>query len=264
MLPEDFGGHRVAGLACPWDMEEFRCLQGVNETVRGAAFRCRFASADQKHPVGILTNLPSLFGDLHLGWPDLQITGDQLSYHGPLPRACPCRVARSSASSFCPALAPIFTFGFWARIFCALREDSNPVSLTDRGESFSSGPSSSCLLPVSSSSFSLSSTPGSLQPLFLAWSSRCLPVRCSGNTRIPLSLTGSFRRHQRVHFLWAAQRLVPAAVFSHCRQVVLNCSWRFYFVSVPDIIYSVESRSFALQPRNERAPGLSETEENCR
>ena len=76
-------------------MEELRSLEGVNEAVRGAAFLCRFASAEQKHPVGIVTNLPSLHGDLYLGWPQLHSTGDQLACQGPLPRDCPRTLAHS-------------------------------------------------------------------------------------------------------------------------------------------------------------------------
>ena len=179
MMPEDFGGHRIAGPASPWDMEELRSLEGVNDAVRGAAFLCRFAAADQKHPVGIVTNLHSLQKDLYLGWPDLRITGDQLAYHGPLPRDCPCSVVHlpttGCSSAFNLSLAPVLTSGFWVRIFRAIQEDSVPCSLRDRGESLTSGPSpSSSLLPVTSRSFSLSCTPGSLRLLFLAWSSRSL------------------------------------------------------------------------------------------
>ena len=34
MMPEDFGGHCVSGPASPWEMEELRSLDGVNEAVR--------------------------------------------------------------------------------------------------------------------------------------------------------------------------------------------------------------------------------------
>ena len=52
MMPEDFGGHRLSGPASFWNLEEFRSLHGIN---RGAAFFCRFAAAEQKHPVGVVT-----------------------------------------------------------------------------------------------------------------------------------------------------------------------------------------------------------------
>ena len=180
MIPEDFGGHRIAGPASPWDMEELRSLDSVNDAVRGAAFLSRFAAADQKHPVGIVTNLHSLHKDLYLGWPDLRITGDHLAYHGPLPRDCPCSVVHPpttgcSGIAFNLSLVPILTSCFWARIFRAIQEDSVPYSLRDRGESLTSGPSpSSSLLPVSSRSFSLACTSGSLHQFFLAWSSLSL------------------------------------------------------------------------------------------
>ena len=116
MIPEDFGGHRIAGPASPWDMEELRSLEGVNEAVRGAAFLCRFAAADQKHPVGIMTNLHSLQEDLYLGWPDLSITGDQLAYNGPL-TARLSLFSRSSSNHwmFWPCLQLVVgaNFDFW-------------------------------------------------------------------------------------------------------------------------------------------------------
>ena len=68
-MSEGFGGHREPGPASPWDLSEFRCHQGVNDAARGATFLCRFAAADQKHPVGILTNPRSLQEDLFTGWP---------------------------------------------------------------------------------------------------------------------------------------------------------------------------------------------------
>ena len=73
MMPEDLGGHRVSGPASPWDSEYLRNLDGVNEAVRGATFLCRFASADQKHKVGVLTNFPSLRGDLYLAGLDFSV-----------------------------------------------------------------------------------------------------------------------------------------------------------------------------------------------
>ena len=90
MMTEDFGGHCVSGPASPCDMEELRSFGGVNEAVRGAAFLGRFASAEQKHPVGIVTTFLSLHGDLCLGWPQFHSTGDHLDYQGPLPRDSPC------------------------------------------------------------------------------------------------------------------------------------------------------------------------------
>ena len=180
MMPEDFGGHRVSGPASPWDLEDLRNLEEVNEAVRGAAFLCRFASADHKHPVGFLTNFPSLRGDLYLCWPQFFSTGDQLAYNGPLPRDC--LRSRSHAAMkgtpgciFNSATSHVFLLGFWAHILCAIGEVSDPGSLRDRVKELTSGPSSSCSpSPASSSSFSLSRSTGALHPLFLAWSSRSL------------------------------------------------------------------------------------------
>ena len=125
MIPEDSGGHRVSGPASPWDLEDLRNLDRVNETVRGATFLCRFASADQKHPVGVLTNCPSLRGDLYLGWPQLFSTGDQSAHNGPLPRDCPCTRSHAplkgtSVCIFNSATSQNFSSGFWTHILCAI------------------------------------------------------------------------------------------------------------------------------------------------
>ena len=45
IMPEDFGGHRLSG----------QPLLGISMR-RGAAFLCRFAAAEQKHPVGMVAN----------------------------------------------------------------------------------------------------------------------------------------------------------------------------------------------------------------
>ena len=49
LSPEDFGGNRSHGPASPWSLVEFRCLNGINDVWRGAAFMCRFANTEQRH-----------------------------------------------------------------------------------------------------------------------------------------------------------------------------------------------------------------------
>ena len=169
----------MSGQASPWDLEEFHSLQGVNEAARGAAFLCRFVTADQKHPEGIVTNFPSILKDLYLGWPELRLSGDHVVSFGPLPRDCPSSQPHGpmrglTDGTFNSASAHFFSVVLWARIFGAIAEVSNPLSLGDGEYSQTPGSSSSASsLSVSSSSFQLSST-GSLQQLFLAWSSRTL------------------------------------------------------------------------------------------
>ena len=131
-------------------MEELRSLEGVDEAVRGAAFLCRFASAEKKHPFGIVTNFPSLHGDLYLGWAQLHSTVGQLAYQGPLLRDCPYSYSLSDDRDFgryvqvcCVAR---FSSGFWARILRAIWKASDPVSLRDRGVELTVGPSSSSSL----------------------------------------------------------------------------------------------------------------------
>ena len=57
---EDCGGDQEAGPTSIWALEGFRSLQGVGEARRGAAFFCRFAGAEQRRPMGVLTNVAAL------------------------------------------------------------------------------------------------------------------------------------------------------------------------------------------------------------
>ena len=181
MMPEDFGGHCESGPSSPWDLPEFRGLQGASDAVRGAAFLCRLAQAEQKHPVGILTNFPGLRDELYLGWPVLERVGDVLTYQGPLPRDCPCALPHrpmigSSGDIFYSSSAFPFTFYFWVRILRAIHLGSGPSSLRVGGcAAASSGPSpSGSSLPVCTSSWSLQEATESVFPLFAAWSSSSL------------------------------------------------------------------------------------------
>ena len=90
IFPEDFGGHVRDGPASPWSSREFQDLEGACDVRRGSAFLCQLASTDQRRPVGILTNLPTLQNRLSLQWPILERCGDELFYQGPLPESCPC------------------------------------------------------------------------------------------------------------------------------------------------------------------------------
>ena len=56
---------------------------------RGSAFFCQLASTDQRRPVGILTNLPTLQSRLFPQWPILERRGDELICKGPTARIVP-------------------------------------------------------------------------------------------------------------------------------------------------------------------------------
>ena len=86
IFPKDFGGHIRDGPAS----REFRELVYACDVKRGSAFLCQLPSTDQRRPVGILTNLPTLQSRLSLHWPILARCGDELFYQGPLPESCPC------------------------------------------------------------------------------------------------------------------------------------------------------------------------------
>ena len=84
IFPEDFGGHVRDGPASPLSSREFQELECACDVRRGSAFLCQLASTDQRRPVGILANLPTLH------WLILERCGDELFYQSPLPESCPC------------------------------------------------------------------------------------------------------------------------------------------------------------------------------
>ena len=90
MFPEDLGGHVRDGPASPWSSREFQELESACDVRRGSAFLCQLASTDQRRPVGIITNLPTLQSQLSLQWPQLERHSDELVYKGPLPGSCSC------------------------------------------------------------------------------------------------------------------------------------------------------------------------------
>ena len=79
IFPEDFGGYVTDGAASPWLSREFQDLEGACDVRRDWALLCHLASTDQRRPVGILTNLPTLQSRLSLHWPILERCGDEFS-----------------------------------------------------------------------------------------------------------------------------------------------------------------------------------------
>ena len=146
LFPEDFGGEPKTGPASIWALECFRSLQGVGETRRQAAFLCTLAGADQRRPLGVLTNVSALDEYLYDGWPNLQEQHGRLCYCGHLPHNCPCLSPHKpstglSHQGFNSSAQPLLTTIFWARVFCASPSLSAPVTLRDGSSVFSMGPS---------------------------------------------------------------------------------------------------------------------------
>ena len=73
-----------------WECQEVRMLGGVNDAQRGASFPCSLTGADQRRPLGCLTNLSSLKSKLVIGWPSLCQIDRDFVYNGPLPPSCQC------------------------------------------------------------------------------------------------------------------------------------------------------------------------------
>ena len=142
---EDFGGDQQAGRTSIWALEGFRSLQGVGEARRRAAFFCRFAGAEQRRPMGVLTNVAALDQFLYFGWPDFQMQQGRLAYQCPLPRS-----------------VPLLTRLFWQHIFRALSPVSGHVALRNGSVVFSTSPSTGSSLLQSCSSSSVRSFPESL------------------------------------------------------------------------------------------------------
>ena len=81
---EDLGGDSEVGPSSIWELGEVTCVDGVNDAQRGAAFTCSLTGADQRRPLGLLTNQSSFKSKMSRGWPSLYLVGQDLQYHGPL------------------------------------------------------------------------------------------------------------------------------------------------------------------------------------
>ena len=71
MFPEDLGGDEIDGPTSIWEAQEVRMLDAVNDAKRGGSFLCSLTGADQRRPLGFLTNWPSLKAKMSRGWPSL-------------------------------------------------------------------------------------------------------------------------------------------------------------------------------------------------
>ena len=160
ICPEDFGGHSQHGPASPWSLVEFQRLSGFNDIWRGAAFMCRFADMEQRHPTGMLSNIQRLRRSTYPGWPSFKDVNYNLQYTGPLPKVCPCSVVHKDSindtgGSFLASSSFSLSFSFWSRLF---RDTwcSGHITLRDGEQG---------LKPNSTAAVSLSSATGSWQPL---------------------------------------------------------------------------------------------------
>ena len=157
----------------------------------------------------------------------------------------------------------VFCCCFWeARIFSAIGDVSNPLG---GGHSQTSGSSSSASsLSVSSCSFLLSSTVGSLHQLFLAWSSRALSrslikdYACADFVDKFLTSVPS-GPHVSLIFLHSVLLLHFVVIGLH----VIALAGLHVF-GVTKSFFGFAAGSLTLSATCERAPGLSEFEGKCR
>ena len=213
IFPEDFGGDKETGPSSLWCMQELRDLEGLHEARRGAGFLCQLAGADQKRPLGIFSNLPSLQQDLQPGWPVFSQNKELLVYKGPLPKTCSCKSAHlpmigvTADQKFCSSDGLQLGVFFWRRVFSAVKSNSTPIAVTDRERTLTTSAFSS------SSSFSVSSASFSWSSLYRAWRSGDLTT----------SLLREFSRCERVSTycslgpqsdLWRFQR---SMLLSRCK-----------------------------------------------
>ena len=88
IFPEDLGVHRVDGPTSIWALRESQLLEGVNDAHRYAGYLCRFACAEHKRPIAVLSSGRYSSDDFYRGWSNLSLHNNILSYRGPYP----CRV----------------------------------------------------------------------------------------------------------------------------------------------------------------------------
>ena len=181
VFPEDFGGDSCTGPASPWSAREFTDLSDAVEAQRGAVYLCRFAGAEYRRSVGLLTNVQALSSDTYLGWPSFNTLDSMLQYVGPLPATCACSTIHPSLrglatkggfkSFFAQSLGP----RFWARILNKIQDSQLPCSLREGAFSI---PSRSAGIvssgDYSDHGFALSAAPESVSALYEAWKSNTL------------------------------------------------------------------------------------------
>ena len=119
VFPEDLGGHATYGPTSVWALKEVRHVDRFHEAQRHAVFLCRFAGADQRRPLGVLTNIKVFDDSSYLGWPRLRLKGDDLCYRGPLPKSCPCSsphqpmTSAASGRTCNSSISPSLGVSFW-------------------------------------------------------------------------------------------------------------------------------------------------------
>ena len=181
VFPEDFGGDSCTGPASPWSAREFTNLSDAVEAQRGAVYLCRFAGAEYRRSVGLLTNVHSLSSDMYLGWPSLNTRDGVLHYSGPLPVTCACTKAHESLrglakkGGFKSFSAQSLGSRFWARILGRMQVSQLHAPLRDgaySGQSSSAGSTyAGAKVPYG---FALSAAPESAAALYEAWKGNTL------------------------------------------------------------------------------------------
>ena len=175
-VPRGLRGDSRTGRASPWNAREFTDLSDADEAQRGAVYLCRFAGAEYRRSVGLLTNVQALSSDMYLGWPSLNTLDSMLTirgtssgflsmFHNTSVFARPGR--RSGFKSFkVQSLGP----QFWARILSKMQDSQLHVSLRHE---VSSVPNSSGVMMSSGRKvpygFALSAAPESVSALYEAW-----------------------------------------------------------------------------------------------
>ena len=138
IFPEDLGGDAVDGPTSIWEAQEVRTLDGVNDAQRGASFLCSLTGADQRRPLGFLTNLVSLKAKMFCGWPSLYQIDRDILYNGPLPPSCQCSLPHPplrsvhSREEFISSSSSTLNESFW-QVCVAPFSDSEYTSLREGG-----------------------------------------------------------------------------------------------------------------------------------
>ena len=173
-FPEDFGGDSVTGPTSIWALAgsaHFKAWWKPGEKQQTSAL------SPGRVNVVLWACSPTLqhLMNSYDGWPHLHEQQGRLHYLGPLPQNCPCVSQHQpskclSVEGFHLGSQPLLTTIFWTRVFRALPSQPGPVALKDGSTLLSTGPSSLCSLLQSAPSLPVGSFPGSLDPLFRAWS----------------------------------------------------------------------------------------------
>ena len=252
-----------------WSLREFQLVHGVSEACRGAGFLCQLGQANFRRPVGVLTNIASLFDQLYKGWPCLVHDKEDLQYRGPLPNHC-LFVPQNhnlkgvdAADHFTSASSHTLGERFWSCFFVLEKIGTvQPSSLGDGDvdstiAAFSSSP---CLSPRSAPSLTKGS--GSLSLFYGSWKNTVSRVSKAVDVSSPDGISAYFSS-PKPSSLTSSTRSLLASIWLRSSTMTTPFSSFAYSPPVPSTLTGHSSRTTrSRSPRSVQDPLTSRSRQD--